>query len=260
MAILSKHKRNGADGFKRFVQNLEDNHGKIFENIVQMALLEDPLYMKWIIPNMISYEYIMKYNDDHVTQVAKQINNAAKVFVVSFYGTKIENKFVEDKLNNKLKRDYMDEKEVLTSIKEAQQVGPRGLIVQAMRKLQNNYDIPPYNWKLPPSEVMDGSNHKITPNSVFKLNFENGEPALIGRTKGKSRNGIWQHFYPNGNPMAIGEYGRGIKTGEWKFLYSNRVLKAEGKYVNDNKEGTWIEYDKQGNVKKVQYQNGKKKE
>ena len=260
MGILSKHKKNGVEGFKHFAQNLETAQGKAFENIVQLALLEDPVYMKWVIPNMMNYTYIMKCNSDHVSKIAEQLHNAPKMFVVCFFDSDLEEKFVEDKLDRRMRRDYMDEKELVKSVTESQKEDVRNQIVQIIRKLQNSYDIPAFKWTLPPNNIMDGSNQQIKPNSVFKLNFENGKPALVGKTKGKQRNGIWQHFYPNGNPMAIGEYARGVKTGDWKFFYANRTLKSEGKYVNDNKEGEWTEYDKEGTAHKAIYKNGKKAE
>ncbi|MCY4523797.1 MAG: hypothetical protein OXB84_03565 [Halobacteriovoraceae bacterium] len=258
MNILSKHKRKGVDGFKRFVQNLESTSGKARENIVQTGLLEDPVYMRWVIPNLMTYNYIMKYNDDHVTKILHAMNNSIKIYIAAFFNTKMEKEFIEEKLSNRLKRDYLDEKQFITSINESQEAGARKQILQAMRKLQNSYEIPPYKWDLPPSNVLDGTNQKIVPNSVFKLNFENGKPALIGKTKGKNRDGVWQHFYPNGNPMAVGPYSNGVKSGDWKFLYSNRTMKAEGKYLNDNREGKWLEYDKEGEVQTVTYREGKK--
>ncbi len=55
MDILSKHKKNNSEGFKNFVVHLEAMHIQTRKNIIQTSLLEDPVYMHWILKNIVTF-------------------------------------------------------------------------------------------------------------------------------------------------------------------------------------------------------------
>lgn len=258
MSILYKHKKNGVGGFKRFVYNLEVTQGDTFNTIIQNALLEDPVYMKWIFSNIITHEYIFNYSKNHILEITDKIPNAIKILLLSFHGTPREDEFIQEKLIDQLKKDYLENAALTTEIEPFEQTLAKTTIIKTLRGLQEANRIPPFPWKMPPGNILDGSAHKILTNGPFQLDFEKGIPALRGQTKRKLRTGTWKHYYPNGDLMAEGSYQLGEKVGMWKFMYTNGKIKSQGEYAENLKQGQWVEYNKTGQSSTVHYNRGKK--
>ena len=259
MHILTGYKKKGAEGFMEFVETLEGRDKEEYDLFVQDALLEDPVYMKWVIPNIITYEYIVHLNLEEMASLSKTLRNPIKTLLLSFHGTKKENEFMEKKLTTELRKDYLNEALSINKIEPAQQVSARSRIVKAIRKLQKTREISPFPWILPFNDILNGSNYEIKKDGSFILYFENEIIALQGNIKNQLRNGLWEHFYPDGTLMAEGEYKKGMKDGYWKFFYQEGHLKLEGLYVDDKRHDDWIKYDKQGNNSIISYESGRQK-
>ena len=259
MDILTRHKKKGEEGFKKFVFHLEQTSETKLRDITQIALLEDPVYMKWVISNIIDFKYIMTLTDDEFTKIFNELPNGLQIFVFAFMKSPLEKKFMDDKLDMKIKRQIQDEMEYLKEITPAQQYSSRLTLLTTMRKLQESYSITPFKWKLPPSNIIKGDHIKVPTRGLFSLEYEDGTMALKGEYESKLRNGIWEHFYPNAQLMAKGAYTHGEKTGDWIFYYTNGETKSKGLYVENLKSGQWEEFSRQGEMTPVLYERGKPK-
>ena len=93
MYVLTKHKKKGEEGFKLFVQSLETTGPTKLKTIVEVSLLEDPLYMKWIMPNMMTWEYIMKYEEDHIQRL-RRFNGSGVLQARALSGIAIRRSFL----------------------------------------------------------------------------------------------------------------------------------------------------------------------
>lgn len=258
MNVLTKHKKKGEEGFKRFIRNLETTPSAKLKNILEVCILEDPVYMKWILPNMIKFEYIMILNDIQIEQIYNSIANPAKTFVLAFWETEWQEDFEKEKLTPKILSVYTDEKEYTKDVLKNETRGAQLKIMQTIRDLQERRAIPDYEWQLPSKKVLNGSNQTIPTKGEFELNFENGTPALRGQFEDKMRAGQWKHYYPNGQLMAEGIYNLGEKVGQWTFYYPNGKVKASGDYIENLKEGDWTEYDISGSESASHYARGKR--
>ena len=75
-------------------------------------------------------------------------------------------------------------------------------------------------------------------------------PHLIKKNK---RQGPWVHYYDNGRTLAQGDYLDDLKVGEWKFYYTNGKDRARGTFLQDQRHGFWNEWDREGEMTKVEY-------
>ncbi|OFZ47558.1 MAG: hypothetical protein A2381_10230 [Bdellovibrionales bacterium RIFOXYB1_FULL_37_110] len=258
MNILTKHKKKGEDGFKKFICNLETSTEAKQKEILEVAFLEDPVYISAVIPNLISAEFITKLSRQEVLKVYNNLSNPIKMFLYAFLNTPTEKILVNELLPSNLKRIYDDEKEVTSSLKTGEQETARFTIVKIIRSLQERLEIERFKWKLPSPTVLNGTHLENPKDGMFSLTYEeNNVPALEGNYKSKQRDGKWFHYYPNGKTMAVGYYTCGEKSGDWIFNFTSGAKKASGAYRDNLKQGQWILYDKDGIEKFVFYDRGR---
>jgi len=258
MNVLTKHKKKGEEGFKRFIKNLETTPLAKLKNILEVCILEDPVYMKWVLPNMIRFEYIMILNELQIEELYNRMANPTKTFIMAFWETEWREEFEKEKLSPKLLASFKDEREYIKEVQTFEKRNAQVKILQLIRELQEQRVIPDYTWSLPAKKVLDGSNHKIPTKGDFSLEFEDGTIALKGQFEDRMRAGKWKHYYPNGKIMAEGIYNLGEKVGKWTFYYPSEKIKATGDYIENLKQGDWTEFDASGNEITVAYTRGKK--
>ena len=95
MRILSKHQRKGEDGFIDYVAFLESLAPQKAKEIISVGVLEDPVYIKWIMANMITFDYVASMGDDDIEIVARTLNSPTKTFLYALYKTRYEDLFLK---------------------------------------------------------------------------------------------------------------------------------------------------------------------
>ncbi len=257
MNILTKHKKNGHEGFIKFVNFLEIAPEQKAKDILSMALLEDPVYMKWVMANLMTFDFIKTLTEKDLSVLLNQLTNPIQTFLYALYKSSFETTVLE-KFSSGMLAKYKEEMSFTKEVQKSKQTTCRNSIIEKIRALQKVRDITPFDWKIPRDKILEGTTAIISFDNQYALYFENGQPALSGKLEKKLRAGLWKHYYPNGKLMAEGIYLDGEKVDEWKFYYIDEKLKSQGIFVNNLKDGSWTEYEKSGEAKIVKYLRGKK--
>lgn len=256
MNTLTKHKKKGPEGFKNFVCSLEGMGEKTRLKVVQVAILEDPVYLMAALSNMVGFDYIFRYEGAESQKIFNAVPGGVNTLLWALYAHDKADAFLSN-LDEATKLQYRDEKEYLKEPEAPQINTARNSYVKSMRALQKDFQIAAFEWKMPSSRIInneDFSNAEST--GLFELNYDNGTNALRGELEKKLRIGEWNHYYPNGALMACGFYVSSEKAGSWAFYYSDGKLKSKGEYRENLKEGQWEEYDKEGLMFHVIYKRG----
>lgn len=256
MYTLSKHKKLGAKGFKKFVLNLELFPEDTVREMTQVGLLEDPVYMKWALENKVEFSLFVDLDYEHVLEVMDRLKpRGLQTIMFAMKNSKDENEFVENKLPEKLQREYWDIHEI-TPVTKVQQDQARVRIMEILFDLEVEGEIPTFNWKIPPAKILEGHHISIDDDGNYKMFYEDGNLALEGKVENKLREGFWKHYYPNGIVMAEGIYIQGEKEDEWSFYYPDGRDRSIGKFKMSLKDGIWKEIGKDGKVIQINYKAG----
>ncbi len=257
MNTLGKHKKKGLEGFKKFVGSLESMNDATRMKVVQVAILEDPVYLMAAMSNMTDFNYIFKYGSEDIQKIYSTVAGGVQTLLFALHEHPKEQEFLMS-LDDHTISSYKDEKEYLKDPTPGQIVTSRKSFVTSMRALQENFTISNFDWKLPSDAVIHGKSFdNASSTGEFKHKYDDGTLALQGDLEKKLRVGEWKHFYPNGQLMADGVYISSEKAGPWKFYFATGELKASGEYKENLKEGTWEEYDREGTMTQVIYKRGK---
>lgn len=254
--MLSRHKKKGFEGFKYFACFLETLSLRKRKDIIESAILEDPVYMTWIFKNMITLDYLLHFDSKEVETFFSNAPNLLEVLAKAVLTHPLKDKILAEFLPTQMKKEIEEIFEIFKNIPTGAQQSSQYFLVSRIRKLQDEGAIREFSWKLPPRSIATESTHHIR-SGDFILKYESGKIALEGQLDHTLRSGAWQHYYSNGQLMAEGEYQRGEKKGEWIFHYANGVIKSQGTFVEDRKSGEWKEWDTKGNEKIVTYSKGK---
>ncbi len=251
--MLERIKRKQFDGFKDFVQSLEITTGVARQQIFTAGILEDPLYMSWIIKNLKTFEDFMNLPSGEIDAVLSHQRQMIGVFVKCFWGEAPEKITSLETLTPKFMSEIKDELSYLASVTPAEKEGAKNYMIKTTRKLMNDEFINGFRWSLPPMEVFYPPSLK---NGLNEILFESGIVAAKGTIEAGKRVGLWQHYYDNGSLLAFGDYYNGLKVGEWTFNFPNGKTKGQGKYLADEKQGLWKEWDRSGELHEVVYSLG----
>jgi hypothetical protein len=253
--MLDRIKKKQADGFKEFVSSMETTGSPMRGQILTAGLMEDPLYMTYVMKNLKTFDDFLQLSSDDILKVITSQNQMVGLFAKCIFGSGPDPvKNFESSLPalvSKLKDELSYIKEVTPRERE----GASFFILGVTRKFQLEDKIQGFPWAMPPQEIylplkiIEGEN---------KIIFENGVTAAEGVCNKGKRVGKWKHFYETGKLLAEGEYFNDLKTGLWNFYYSNGQSKAEGSFRSDLKQGTWKEWDRNGNMNKIVYNDGLK--
>jgi hypothetical protein len=257
MYTLRKHKKRGAEGFKDFVRNLESFPAATVKEMLQLGLIEDPVYLKWAMENRISFQYMINLDPEHIMMIYRKVPNSLQVLVMALKNSPDEQSLMA-KLPEALQRQYNDEKEY-SQVTAAQRVQARHKMMSVMFKLEKSGELESFVWNLPPVKVLQGEDNSLDEDGNYIQYYTPPQDdiiALKGPLEEGLRAGAWQHFYPNGELIAEGHYVDGEKAGPWKFFYPDKKLWMEGVFVEGLKEGSWKEYDSQGRSREAQYKKG----
>jgi len=254
--MLERHKKKGFEGFKHFVRFLETVSTQRRKDIIESAILEDPVYMVWVIKNMISVDYLLSMDSKEVEAYFNNCPNLLEVMAKAMLEHPLKNKIMDEFLPGQKKKEFIELSEIFKEVPKPAQLSAQYFLLERVRVLQESGSIHEYNWKLPPHHVACEEINPIR-NGLFKREYDNGQLALEGKIELTKRIGRWKHYYINGQLMAEGAYRKGQKTGEWTFFYANGKIKSRGDFFEDRKNDNWIEVDPDGNENTVKYQMGK---
>lgn len=256
MGMLDRIKKKQFAGFKEFVLNMETTSPSTRQQILIAGILEDPVFMTYVMKNVRTFDDFMNLSTDEIDQVLLHQEQLLGVFAKCLYG------LPEDKittLSQDLPKFYSKIKDELSYLKEvsaSEKEGAKNYILKIVRKLQMQESINGFKWHLPPQDLFHPKVFKDGKTEIF---FESGVLAAEGETEKGKRAGAWKHFYDSGKLMAQGQYLDGLKTGVWIYLYGNGKDKMQGRYRDDLKQGEWKEWDRNGVESSSIYNDGVKK-
>ncbi len=256
MSMLARIKKKGMEGFKQFVSNLEGTAPGKRMDIIQAALLEDPVYAEWAMKNIFSIERLLELPTDELIVLCQNLPSGMGLFARAFCNTKEHVKVSSEVLPKPFNREYLDEAERFRGIDKSDELAAQSLLLKTLRDLQNRELLVGPIWHLPPSDVIGESKLLVRPSGVAELKYSTDILAAKGELKNGRRIGHWQHFFVNGKLMAEGNYDNGFKAGEWIFYYLDGTLRGKGPFVGDNKQGSWQERDRNGIVSEILYEDG----
>ena len=98
------------------------------------------------------------------------------------------------------------------------------------------------NDKIIEYEIVDGLKH-----GSFKLYYENGKEAIIGRIENNANTGKWKYFYESGALESEGYFVEDMPEGRWVWYYELGKIKEEGSYHKGKRVAWWYQYDPDGN-------------
>ncbi|MBT7609213.1 MAG: hypothetical protein HN576_05625 [Bacteriovoracaceae bacterium] len=256
MYTLTKHKKLGVRGFKTFVKNLELFPENTVSTMVSVAMLEDPVYMKWALKNKIRFDQFLNLDYESVLKVLDKLKpSSIKLLVFAINGHPEELTFLKNNIEGKNAFEYNDFAEYTTVSPKQLNIG-RTRIMEALFELEMSNEIPAFLWDLPPDDILKGESHKLSIDGSYTQSYVSGKIALEGKLANMLREGVWKHHYPNGAIFAEGIYLQGEKSGDWIFFYPNGNKKSIGLYKNDLKHGEWTEFDKNGGALVLKYKEG----
>jgi hypothetical protein len=254
MGMLERIKKKQLDGFREFVVSLETTSMQSRGQIFTSGVLEDPMYMSWVMKNIRTYEDFMKLPADEIEKVLTSQENIINVFVKTIEDKTGGMNFIETTIP-KLMSKIKDEWEYVKDVSSDQRVSARSHIMKVTRKLQISEDIMGFRWQLPPMEIFYPKTYK---DGLTEICFDSGVMAAKGMMEKNKRIGPWVHYYDNGRILAQGDYIDGLKQGDWIFFYSNGKERAKGRYFGDQRNGMWREWDREGAMAEVEYKEGAK--
>lgn len=254
MAMLERIKKKQLEGFREFVISLEttaiSSRGQIFTS----GVLEDPMYMSWVMKNIRTFEDFLKLPADEIEKVLASQENIVNVFAKSIEDRSMGISFVESTIPRLLAK-IKDEWEFLGNVTPEQRMSARSHIMKVTRKLQVSEEILGFRWQLPPMDIFYPKAYK---DGLTEICFDSGVMAAKGMMERGQRVGPWVHYYDNGRILAQGSYLNGLKEGEWAFFYSTGKDRARGKYFGDQRHGMWKEWNRDAVVSEVEYNEGVK--
>ncbi len=258
MGMLDRIKRKQFDGFKDFVQNMELTESAKRQHIFMTGVLEDPVYMMYVMKNLKAFKDFLELPSDEIEAVLDTQEQMMMIFAKSLFGIDEDSIRSYEKIIPRHFGKLRDEISYLKEVPSAEQEGAKLFLVKVVRKLQKEERINGFRWMLPPNDIFY---EKQGPKEgEIKIYFESGVLAAEGQVQKGRRIGTWRHFYDSGKLLAQGDYADGLKDGFWQFFYGAGSLKSEGKYKLDLKQGGWKEWDRQGEIQMFNYVDGVKEE
>lgn len=253
MGMLDRIKRRQIDGFKDFVINMETTGGVKRGQIFTAGVLEDPLYMNWVMKNIKTFDDFLKISTEDIEKVLSSQDQILSLFAKCIFGINPEQQRELEGIIPRFFNKVKDELSYLSEVSPAEREGAKYYIMKVVRKMQLEERVFGFQWQLPPQDIYYPKQFK---DGLHKIYFENGTIAAEGEYLKGKRVGFWKHNYDNGTLLAEGDYSDGLKSNVWVFYYSNGNIKSQGKYRADLKHGTWKEWDRQGTVNDIEYNDG----
>jgi hypothetical protein len=251
MSMLDRIKKRQNEGFKEFVLNMETTPGIIRGQIFITGVLEDPVYMSYVMKNIRTFEDFLKLHPDEIELVLNSQEQMITLLAKCLFSSDDFKNISQFKPRHQTKLN--DELFYIKEVTPIEREGAKFYIVKQARKFQSEEQIKGFEWLLPPQELYYPKPYKDGP---VTIHFENEVVAAEGNCLKSKRFGFWRHNYDNGNILAEGEYSEGLKTGVWVFYYSNGNIRSQGKFKGDLRHGIWKEWDREGKITEIEFHQG----
>lgn len=249
MGMLDRIKKKEIAGFKDFVLNMETTIASKRVQIFMTGVLEDPIFMDWVMKNLKTFSDVLKLSRSDLETVLQMQESMPNVFAKSI----AEEKLDLTELIPHLAGRVTEELRYMGELEKSEVAAAQAYILKSVRQLQQAEKIKGFEWKLPSRDLFLSKHCK---DGLEKTFFDNGFLASAGEYLKGKRTGPWQHNYDTGKTLAEGEYLGGLKVGNWIFYYANGDKKAQGHYYLDQKHGTWLEWDRKGNMVEINFVEG----
>lgn len=256
MGMLDRIKRRQLEGFKEFVLNIETTGATTRQQILMAGILEDPLFMSYVMRNVKTFEDFLGLPSDDIDSVLGHQNQLLAIFAKCLHGLTDEKILSIITSQPKFAGRIREELSCLSEVNPTDREGARFFIMKVVRKLQTQESINGFKWDLPPQDLF---HPKVVKDGKQEIFFESGILACEGENLKNKRTGRWKHFYDTGKIMAEGDYQDGLKFGSWTFYYGNGNQKSQGRYRDDLKQGRWEEWDRSGVLTESEFHEGVKK-
>ena len=251
MGILDRIKKKEYKGFKEFVGNLDSSPGFKRNEIMALGMTEDPIYMSWVVKNILTMEKLSQLNGDFFDTITKNSETYIDVIAQSIHGTKHLGVFFEQCLSAPLGRLVKEALKTRIVVSAEDQFKAQCVLYREFRKLQERDEAGGIAWHLPPKEIF--SQKDGVDAGVVEIKLENGKLCARGNVLNSKRTGPWSFFYETGSVLGQGSFLRGQKQGVWTLFYPNGNNFLVGEFKNDERYGKWSIYDVKGNVTEKQY-------
>lgn len=253
--MLDRIKKKQFQGFKEFVQSMEITAMPTRQQIFITGVLEDPVFMSWVMKNIKTFDDVMKLPGDDLDAILGHQDQILSLFAKTI--KELSSDEIQEISKNvpRFASRLKDELSYLGEISATEKQGAKMYLVKTARHLQMEELIKGFGWALPPMELFYP---KTYPDGFQEINFESGILAATGEYFKGKRSGPWKHYYDNGKLLAEGDYYDGHKLGTWTFFYSGGNVKSQGKFKLDQRQGIWKEYDREGKVTEHEFKDGSK--
>lgn len=255
MGMLDRIKKKQFEGLKEFVQSMEITAPSKRGQIFTAGVLEDPIFMGWVMKNIKTFNEVLNLPSAELRQVVMNQAQTFSVFVKAISKLSPEKMSEVEGSLPELVSQIRDELSYHQGISDQEVDSAKYHILKVARKLQYDERINGFSWNLPPQDVFFAKTHR---DGVGEIYFETSVLAAKGEYFKNRRSGEWTHFYETGKVLAQGEYKDGLKVGLWTFYYGDGKMKSQGMYLNDSRHGIWNEWDRFGVCSEVQFQEGVK--
>jgi hypothetical protein len=256
MGMLDRIKRKQNEGFKEFVINMETTAGATRAQIFTAGVLEDPIFMSYVMRNIRTFDDFLQLDSDDIDTVVSSQDQIMPLFAKCMFGSDPIKLMALESIIPRLFSKFKDELSYLKEVTPQERDGAKFYLMKLARKFQVDEKIHGFSWKLPPQDVYYPKQFK---DGQVKIHFESGIVAAEGLYLKAKRMGPWRHNYDSGTILAEGDYFDGYKSGIWVFYYSNGSIKSQGKYKADLKHGLWKDWDRNGILVETEYHEGVKK-
>jgi hypothetical protein len=257
MGMLDRIKKRHFAGFKEFVINMETTGLHTRQQIFMTGILEDPLFMAYVMKNVRTFDDFLELSSDDIDKVLGHQEQIISVFAKCVHGLPTEKLMALESVIPKYFSKLKDELSYLKEVTPSEREGARYFLLKIVRKLQMNESINGFHWDLPTQDLFQSKIQKDGPQKIY---FDSGVLAAEGDIIKSKRTGYWKHFYDSGKLLAEGEYLDGLKHGSWTFYFGNGNLKSQGKYRADLKQGPWKDWDRTGLMTESEFHEGVKKD
>ena len=256
MNMLDRIKKRTFEGFKDFVLNMETTTTSSRQQILMAGILEDPIFMTYIMKNVRSFEDFFNLPSDEIDKVVRSQEQILAMLAKCLFGLPSDQIQAYQPIIPNHMSKLKDELSYLKEVPASEKEGARKFILQVIRKLQMEERIQGFPWILPESDVF---HPRVYSEGKCQIHFDSGILAAEGEILKGRRHKIWKHYYDTGKIMAEGEYSDGLKSGAWVFYFANGKIKSQGKYKTDEKQGQWTDWDRAGVQTQSEYNEGVKK-
>ena len=256
MGMLDRIKKRSFEGFKEFVLNMETTGAISRQQILMAGILEDPIFMTYVMKNVRTFEDFLNLPSDDIDTVIKTQEQIMGVLAKCLFGMPEDKLMAFESSIPKHMSRLKDELSYLKEVTPSEKEGARYFIMKVVRKLQMQETLQGFPWHLPSQEIF---HPKVYKDGKCQIYFESGVKAAEGTILKGRRQNSWKHHYDSGTLMAEGDYNDGLKTGVWVYYYGNGNIKSQGKYKTDLKQGKWKDWDRAGVLIESEYNEGVKK-